>query len=240
MDMLKKLVLLATLGLWLGLPPAYADDVYTVIVKRQEQKKSSQWTLSEWLETKHRIAVMDMWLAFHTPTPYEFYLGGNFQFGSLSGRSSYTGGAGEIAAYATIFGLEYQREQSMTHINNVLFDMRVFGYHNQSTNLTLQGGLRTRGGDNEYRSPVLGVKPTLYLTKYFGIDGLYRHIFTSNSNSEGNQLTGDRFEAGGFIDFNFVRVYLSYFHEQEYATNVVVQQNYPIRSGALAGVRLFF
>lgn len=219
---------------------ARSDDVYQVIVRRQEQKKASQWTLSEWLETKNRMRLMDMWLALHTPTPFEFYLGGNMQFGQLDHGQAYKGGAGYLAAYATIFGLEFQREQSAARITNLLFHMRLFGYHNQTTNLTAHGGLRLRGQDNEYRSPVAGLTLTLYLAKYFGLDGLWTHIFNSSSNDQGNRLMGDRYEAGAFIDFKFLRIYGKYFHEQEAASITGLQPFYPIRSGAMGGITLFF
>lgn len=222
-------VLLAFALVVLPLHFAMADDVYEVVVKRVEKKKASGWSLSEWLETKNRIALMDMWLAFHTPSPYEFYLGGNYQFGMRSG-SAYNGGQVYFAAFASLFGLEVQRDQSYEKIINGLFHMRLLGFSNQSTNITLHGGMRFEGAEPA-RSAVAGVSATFYLMKYFGIDGLYRHIFKSQTTTAGYRLYGDRYEAGGFIDFKFLRLYGSYFHEED--------QN-PIRSGGLAGVRLFF
>jgi hypothetical protein len=216
-----------------------ADDVYQVIVKRQEQKKASRWTLSEWLETRDRMRLMDMWLAIHTPSPYEFYLGGNYQFASADG-APYTGGQFQIAAYATIFGLEYQNERSDTRITNILFHMRLLGLHAQSTNITLEGGVRFRGEDSEFRSAVAGVDTTIYLTKYFGLEGLYRHIFDSSTNEQGYRIEGNRYEIGAFIDFNFLRIYGTYFHEQETANAAQYQQYFPIRKGGMAGVKLFF
>lgn len=219
---------------------ARADDIYDVVItKRQEQKKLSKWSLSEWLETKNRMRLMDMWLAIHTPTPYEFYLGGNYQFASKGG-DPYNGGQFHIAAFATIFGLEFQVEQSAAKIMNALFNMRLFGHHNQTTNITLHGGYRLRGDLREHRSPVAGVTVTLYFTKFFGLDGMYRYIFNSSANSFGNRIYAQRYEAGGFIDFSFVRVYGAYFHEQELASIDRYQGLFPIRKGGLAGVRLFF
>ncbi|MEK6580021.1 MAG: hypothetical protein AABZ55_12400, partial [Bdellovibrionota bacterium] len=53
----------------LTLPFALADEVYTFVVKKQEEKQKSRWSLSEWLDTRDRMRMMDLWLALHTPTP---------------------------------------------------------------------------------------------------------------------------------------------------------------------------
>jgi hypothetical protein len=84
------------------------------------------------------------------------------------------------------------------------------------------------------------VSVTLYGNRYFGVEGLWHHFFESSVNDQGNRLKGDRFQAGAFLDFSFVRVYVDYFHEQELASNPDLQAAYPIRSGVLGGVRLFF
>lgn len=219
--------------------PAHADDVYEIIIKKQEQKKLSRWSLSEWLETRNRMRLMDMWLALHTPSPFEFYFGGNYQFASRDG-DPYTGGQFHIAAFATIFGLEFQRDQSSAKIMNALFALRLFGFHNQTTNITLHGGLRFRGSDNEFRSPVAGVTTNLYFTKFFGVEGLYRRIFNSSVNDQGYRFNGHRYEAGPFIDFKFLRIFGSYFHEQEFANNAAAQPLFPTRKGALVGARFYF
>lgn len=234
---MRRLTLFAVLG-FLTASTAHADDIYTVIVKKQEQKKLSKWSLSDWLDTRNRMRLMDMWLALHTPSPFEFYLGGNYQAASADGNT-YKGGAFQVGAFATIFGLEFERDQSNTKIMNGLFLLRLFGLHNQTTNITLHGGVRFRGAGNEFHSPVAGVRTDLYFTKYFGLEGLYRRVFNSNV-SNGARFTANRYEAGAFIDFKFLRLYGSYFNEQEFANAAQYQNAFPLRKGALMGVRLFF
>jgi hypothetical protein len=48
---------------------------------------------------------------------------------------------------------------------------------------------------------------TLYLARYFGIDGTYRRHFAAVPNAAG--LTNESFELdwGAFIDFKFLRVF---------------------------------
>lgn len=240
---MRSLSILALVG-FLGLSsfnsrPALADDVYEIVIKKQEQKKLSRWSLSDWLETKNRMRLMDMWLALHTPSPFEFYLGGNYQFATRDG-DAYTGGGFELAAFAAIFGLEFQREQSSAKIMNGLFHLRLFGFHNQTTNITLHGGLRFRGSGDALRSPVAGVTTNLYLMKYFGLEGMYRHIFNSTTSSLGYRIHAKRYEAGAFIDFKFLRLFGTYFHEQEMANAPQFQQYFPLRKGAMLGAKLFF
>lgn len=54
------------------------------------------------------------------------------------------------------------------------------------------------------------------------------------------RISGTRYEATGFIDFNFLRVYGTYFHEAETPSVQELESFFPVRSGAMGGVRLFF
>lgn len=53
---------------------ANADTVVThYIVKTQEERKSTRWTLTEWLRIKERMKMMDLWLAmFSNPDKDQF------------------------------------------------------------------------------------------------------------------------------------------------------------------------
>jgi hypothetical protein len=200
---------------------SWADETYTFIVKKQEEKKLKRWTLQEWLETKEKMRLMDMWLALHTPSPFEFFVGTEFQTPS-SGI-----GLG-VAAYASLVGLEIQHEWISPPRTHALFHLRIFGFADQSTHITLQAGLRDeeRGDGAMPRSALLGGRMSVYVLKYFGVEGLYRHYFaTAGRGAE------RRWEAGAFIDFSFVRVYGKYFNE-----------NSPLqyRDGPLIGLKLYF
>lgn len=220
----------ALYALSLLLPSASrADEVYTFIVKKQEEKASSRWTLGEWLKTRDRMRLMDLWLALHSPTPYEFFLGGDLQWASRTGLGNYTAWRGQAAAYATIFGLEIEREFAPINQTIGQFNLRIFGYNDKGTNITLHGGLRSRTSPSAFRSGLAGVSMTIYITKFFGIDGQWRHYFAAVPNGSGATYVGNRFDGGAFIDFSFLRVYGKYFQETDVP-----------RTGALAGVRLYF
>lgn len=203
--------------LWIALLfsiPGRADDVYQFVIQKQEKKKDTRWSLSQWLETRDRMRLMDLWLALHTSSPYEFYLGGEYQFGKADGSVGFNANSGMISlvGYARIFGLEVQQQFRLAEWA-ALFHLRIFGLHVQGTNLTLHGGLRHRKDPASYLTPLAGVSLTFYLFKNFGVGGLYRHYFGALENTTGISESGHRFEGETFIDFSFVRMYLQVFSE---------------------------
>src|SRR6185295_348306 len=108
---MRKLVLLLAGLLAIGLGAnAQADEIYTFVVKKQEQKAKTRWSLSDWLETRDKMRLMDLWLALHSPSPYEFYLGGAYQMAETKPGGRYNAYDLFFAAYASIFGIEVQRQ----------------------------------------------------------------------------------------------------------------------------------
>lgn len=217
-----------TLGLQTTAPNARADDVYTIVIKKQEEKKKSRWTLAEWLETRDRMRLMDLWLALNSPSPYEFFFGGDLHFAEESPGASYRSGRIDAAAFASIFGLGFQWESSPVSRWIGTFNLRVFGFHDQSTNITLHAGVRSTLGNN-VRNAIAGASLSIYLTRYFGIDGLFRHFFPS---ATGPLSNGNRYQGGAFIDFSFLRIYGAYFSESE--TSALT------RKGVNLGARVYF
>jgi hypothetical protein len=233
-------LLLAVLGI--GFPGASrADDVYTLVIKKQEQKQATRWSLSEWLETRDRMRLMDLWLALHTPSPYEFFISGAYVSGQDSPGIDFTGWDVSAAAFATIFGLEFRYDSSLRSSLIGLFDLRIFGYQDQGTNLTLQAGLRhDRSGGMSARNAVAGVRATIYLARHFGIEGLYRHFFDSTPSEAGFSFSGSRYEGGAFVDFSFVRVFGTYFSEPEEVTVPGLGSGSVTHTGIQVGTKLYF
>ena len=212
---------------------AQADDIITIVVKKDEEKRKTRWSLSEWLEARDKMRLMDMWLALHSPSPYEFFLGTEYSFNQTPASSEAF--SLRAAAYASIFGLEFQRDFAPVQESNALFNLRVFGYHTQGTNLTLQGGMRLRDGSPEStRNLFAGADLTLYLGKFAGLEGSYRRQFQTIPNAAGIDTTGNRWEAQGFIDFKMVRTFVGYASQQENGTGALDQESWK------GGVRFFF
>lgn len=221
----------------LGAPSlTQADEVYTFVVKKQEQKAKTRWSLSEWLETRDRMRLMDMWLAMNSPSPFEFFLGADYSLGQTPARPEFQGWNFSLGGYAQAVGLEFRHEalaDSATRLSAAV-GFRIFGYQIQGTHLALLAGLKQDGAGGAstatFRNPMLGGRMSLYLTKFFGIDGQYRHFFDSVPNETGTRISGDRFEGGAFLDFKFLRFFGTYYTET----------GAPEQKGVFFGSRLFF
>ncbi len=213
---------------------AHAEPINIYINQKQDDKEKSRWTLAGWLDTRDKMRVMDMWLALHSPSPYEYYIGGQYDLGSFNPGGSFTGGSIYAAAYATVFGLEVHRDWWASETRTAgIFDLRVWGYHAQSTNLTFQAGVRHQSNAlTTYQSALAGATLTLYLAKTFGVQGLYRYYFNSTPQSSGQIFSGNRIEGTAFIEFRFLRIYGTYFTETETPL--------ASRNGFSVGTQLYF
>jgi hypothetical protein len=138
-----------------------------------------------------------------------------------------------IGAYSSIFGLEARYEQNgLGNLTFGIFNLRFLGFQEQSTHLTLQLGLRsTQIGSTAYRNALAGLNMSLYVSKYFGIEGLYRKYFPSVPEISGTQFTGERFQMGAFIDFKFLRIYGDYVVNNESNWNL---------NGIQLGTKIYF
>lgn len=186
--------------------PTFADESYTFIVKKQEEKKQSRkgWNLADWITQRDQSRSRDLWLAMHTPTPYEFFFGGDYRI--LSNPKDARDHRFQFGAFAKIFGLTFEKESRADRLN-ALLNFRIYGLYQQGTNLTLFGGLRSEKKLQTFRSAVAGLSLNLYLSRFFGLEGSYRKYFKGTSDSEGFGRSGNQIESNLFIDFSFIRVY---------------------------------
>lgn len=199
---------------------------------KQDQKSKTRWSLSEWLQTKDRMMLMDLWLVTHSPSPYEFYLSGEYtiRYPVPSPYAVQTGYRITAGAFASIFGLEAERDSLFSRWD-LLFKLRLMGFHNQGTNLTLHGGARIQSDPVPFQSAIVGASLLLYLTKFFGIEGIYHYYFPGNSTATPYSFRGTQMEGNAFIDFNFLRVYGGYLRYTDDYENLI---------GYHLGARVFF
>ena len=54
-------------------------EVYNIVIKKQDEKAKSRWSLSDWLDTRDKMRMQDVWLALHSPSPFEFFFGGTYR-----------------------------------------------------------------------------------------------------------------------------------------------------------------
>jgi hypothetical protein len=207
--------------------------------QKQETKAAHRWSINDWFEAKGQMQIQDMFLALNTPSPYEFLLSGGYSFGSLSPGPTYNGAEFALMAYASIFGLELEREMGPDNRWAGLFHLRFFGYHYQATHLRLELGIRQEeNGSTSFRNALAGVGGALYFGRFFGIDGLFRYTFNSTSTPFGS-FSGYHIEGGAFIDFKFLRFFGKYFYENNSPELMSGPAN-GSRQGPLVGLKLFF
>jgi len=238
--LISSVMLLSLLGpsfLGLSIKQAQADEIYTFILKKQDEKRKNRWSLQEWIETRDRMQLMDLWLAIHSPSPYENFITGNYQL-MTRGIGGNTSGAGaQLGAYASIFGLEADYDGAPDSNWSARFHLRVFGFQQQGTNITLGAGVRSHLGSETFRNPVISGNINLYLAKFFSIHFLVRQYFESTTSNFGTRYKGNRLTPGAAIDFNFFQVYGDYILEKETATGGSgVDKSY---KGVEIGGRLF-
>lgn len=223
------------------------------LARRVAAREKSRWTLSEWLEQRDRARMMDLWLAFNSPSPYELMLGVayvDYKTGVDSPVSEETHNSlsGEFSAYAQNFGLtgEYENNVAEKYSDlNGIFNLRLFGNSIQDSFLNVGYGLRTR---NEMINNVAVKLPQqfgqaslqLYIHRHFGIDGQYRYFLPAKQETLGD-VKGDEWEGGVFIDFGSLRVFGRYFQEKSRVTapntTTEVQTD---RKGVKSGIKFYF
>ncbi len=213
-----------------------------------EARAAKRFTLAEWLENKNRNSMMDMWLSLNTPSPYEFMVGGSLNQYTVDftgqpqlKKSSYDG---EFSAYAKFVGLtaEYQNNvEESFHDETGIFNVRLFGHTLQGSNLTVHYGLRTRTDKNGlYRLNQQFAAGTmqLYIMKYFGITGNYRHHFKVRENYYGDTEANTQ-NFGAFIEFGSLRLMGSFFKENQSSELNAVKSELK-REGSKVSLQFFF
>ncbi len=184
---------------------AQADDVFVIVMQKQQEKREKGWSLLGWMETKKKVALMDQWLALNSaPSAPEFY------FNIDTARYKYLGSRynlyrGSVGAFISIFGIEAEYESSEEKYSKLAsqLSVRILGSSNQYTNITLHYGYRDfRDTHNQY----VGANLTLNILSFVGVNASYnRHLTGSNS--------GDGYTLGPFVDLVFFRIYAHWFKE---------------------------
>lgn len=232
------------------LPPASAYNFYDVTRKKQVAKDAKRWSLGEWLAQKNRIELMDMWLMFNAPSPYEFYLSvdtSTIEQSTLvndieTNSQNFRNYRVALGAFVTAVGLygEYETSDEELEQWKALFMLRLLGSSDQSTNLTAHYGLMNQDfNDDPTQYQVGGGRLTLYFLKAFAITGLYEAILNSTSEQD-IESEGRRIEAGAHIEYGALRIYGSWYEETMELTDLLSQQRTRKRTGILFGTRLYF
>lgn len=198
----SQALLKATLGLTLGSQVAGAAEtvtqVTTYVVKTQEERQNTRFTLTEWLRIKERMKMMDVWLAmFSDPQKDKFQpelLVSGFM---TSGKVNYAAADGQ-SEVGEITGRTYMGQLWLTNIvsstigiRSLNIDFGIEGFSRQATKFSSTTFTNADGS--------IGVTPTgnrsLELTAY----GADLRLFGRNIQDSALVLKGGRYTATNTI-----------------------------------------
>jgi hypothetical protein len=231
---------------------AQLEGTYEVAIKKQEEKKSARWSLADWLVQKDKNKMMDLWLAQNSHSSlYEFFLEANsINYGQSAGqgtpstnRSSYNGA---LAAYAGVVGLRggYQSDNENRTGWQGSLNVRLLGRAMQDSHVNLEYGIAelTLGsaGSESFQNQFGGGSLNLYLTKRFGIEGVYHHVLPATSDQTKRTMEGENEAAGVFIDFGILRVFGQWKKEFLKFDGGGQSSTVEFREGYGGGLRLYF
>lgn len=220
------------------------------ISERAKKREGSRWSLAEWLAQKDRNKLMDQWLWLNSPDPYEFSLLGantNYKKTLATSESEYTITSLETSAYAHIFGLTVEYEKRGDEAENDLtglFNVRLLGSSIQSSSLTISYGQRTRTFSaldpvSVTRNQFYQAALQIYISRNFGINGYYRNYLPYTDTHFG-EITGTQTQAGAFIEFEFLRIFGTYFQDLQKNSNPTTPSPEIKREGIKTGLQFFF
>ena len=220
-------------------------------IQKAEKKAESRWTLQGWLEQKDKNKMMDLWLSMNAPSPYEFFISGAYQDFLSKDETNltekhYNSGYYSAGAYSGIIGLEAFHEdnsqEKILHAGGSL-NLRIVGNAVQGTHLIIQYGYKSM--DMTLNSVATTVNQSfaggdlnLYFTRHFGLSANYKYFIPVDSNTLG-KVSGNRTEAGAFLDFSALRIFGSWFSDKQTITPAQ-QEKIVERTGLMSGIKIFF
>jgi hypothetical protein len=239
---MKTYLRLALVVLFLPVFAHAQDNTYNnwgfggFVGQKAQAKQQSRWSLDDWLATRDKMKMEDLWLNLHSPTPYEFFVlaAGNLTTNTVNDQKFQMKYG--VGAYAQIVGIEADHESLVCDAYNARFHLRIFGTNVQNTNITLHLGIRQRIEPQTFRQSYAGASMTLYFRKHFGTFLQYRYYLASTPNDSFGDVVGPRYEIGPFIDFSALRLFGNYVSESEFAKGGTYSAS---ANGWMIGVQLF-
>lgn len=229
----------------------------TSLKQKDENAYRDVWSLTDWFETQRKSRLMDQWLALNSSSnPFEFFIGAQTvgydsavtTNGVAAQPNKYQMNRAQFGAYASIIGIEGEYADSKENYTAAegSIHLRLLGRNAKGTNLTGFYGIRYKSDksltttEEKFQQSFTGGSLTLNITKFFGIVGVYKKYFKDKAD-DGSELESNRLEGTLFIDFNFIRIYGTYFNEKENYTNIITPMTKEIeRDGILGGIKIFF
>lgn len=229
---------------------AFGEGTYQVIIRKQQEKQQSRWSLLDWMNTKKKMSLMDQWLALNSSVNhFEFALFGAQTktdrvntYDTLSETKS--GFQAGLSLYYKIFGLEgaIEEVEHTLREKNYSLGLRVFGKSDQGPNIKVLYGQSQMFdySQNEKITPnTFGGKSTIYLAPFLGLEGSYQKYLTENFKNSTTELSGEKIGYGAFLEMSFLRLYFLQEKRSLYYKSSTTQSKRSFDSTTL-GAKLFF
>ena len=194
-------------------------QVLVVFPERQQERKSVQWTLADWLKTKKTISAQNSWLARHSnKVPVDVTYGADLRPG-VAGQELDISllGFGVHARYAR--GVNLWRSSALAALDSTNqggelgLSLRLFGGNPQNTSLTIRGiydynqfyGL-TSGLSGAYGGYGVGPELQIYFAPWLGVRGEWRKRFSQKRiTARGASLSGNSYFVMAFLEMGSFR-----------------------------------
>lgn len=225
------------------------EGTYELVVKKkQDEKKKSRWTLTDWLATKRRMDLMDQWLLLNTENNFvEAYLDA-----SLASVDDDTGTPFYLeksfqrfkgGVFILPFGIEYQMANLGSGSNiEYLASLRLLGSSLQTTNLILSYGRNVRedSTNGDLKNNFYQARMNFYLADFIGVTGSYRKLSDNNNESGTFEVGGTKISYSLFLEFELLRAYIETFTETNELTLLSNGAQSEIENtGTFFGFRIF-
>ncbi|MDB9786941.1 hypothetical protein OAB57_02445 [Bacteriovoracaceae bacterium] len=194
------------------------SDVFVFVTEKQKKVQQSRWSLTDWLITKKKMALMDQWLALNSSSNFfEGHLFGgrgslereHTESGILQTKHKDTYSQLGIELYFSLLGLSYEIENTHSDFSSQYahISLRLLGAANQGTHITVfYGAGQLKEFDNRYDTQLVGGQVSLYLTSFLGGFSRYSHFFSGKSRDKIDTFSGNEMKLGGFIELGFLRL----------------------------------
>lgn len=226
----------------------YKPQFWQNMQKKQEFKKTTRWTLTDWLDTKKRMNLMDQWLAMNTQPKdsFEFYIEGSKIHETrkhllIQEDENYYQFKTGLSLW--FLGLDYgnQRIKNNQREEELRASLRLLGSSSQSTYLKIFYGIRNIDDylQDDLTHSFYGATVQAYLFSRVGGFAEFSQFSESESKTSIYKFNGQRMSYGAFIEINVIRIYAQWFVEDRKIEQNSVKTEHEHR-GLSTGVQIYF
>ncbi|MFP5459391.1 MAG: hypothetical protein ACLGG7_11710 [Bacteriovoracia bacterium] len=223
-------------ALWLLIsgPSSAHASVYDKVNLKMYEKIRTRWALENLFVRNRRSKPREQWLPYNPKKAPMFELMADVRMGTLKygnndlhpqKKQPLKVASGGLQAFLGPVGISIQREQykfsqKWWNRDEGTFYLRILGSSTQSTHVTLFTG--TQKSDTalflKYEQQFQGILTNLYLTRYLGLEGMYR--YRPKTDSDTHSIRGTDQHWGFFFESSILRLSVLFRQESNRATSL--------------------